>query len=267
VWVAAGRRVIAGGTDERLPADCPDAFACPRTWQRFAPFRAGTIDASSDRATRGDSVSEKPKWQVARLEDIERRDRDIPVREHLGIHAFGINAYTPGEDGTLISEHDEAGSGQEELYIVLDGNATFEVEGDAIDAPAGTFVVVGPELRRRATGDATILVVGGTPGEAYQGIDWGEAWPLHSKSMKAYGEQRYGDALEAVSGALERMPDHAGLNYNYACFATLAGETNDDTFAHLRRSVELLPRFREDARRDDDFAAVRDDPRFEEALR
>jgi hypothetical protein len=38
-------------------------------------------------------------------------------------------------------------------------------------------------------------------------------------------------------------------------------------FAHLKRSVELLPRFREDARRDDDLAAVRDDPRFEEALR
>ena len=69
--------------------------------------------------------------------------------------------------------------------------------------------------------------------------------------MKAYGEQRYADALEAVRGALERMPDHAGLNYNYACFATLAGDTGDDTFAHLRRSVELLPRFREDARRDD----------------
>jgi len=51
------------------------------------------------------------------------------------------------------------------------------------------------------------------------------------------------------------------------CFATPAGDTGDETFAHLRRSVELLPRFREDARRDDDFAAVRDDPRFEEALR
>jgi len=49
--------------------------------------------------------------------------------------------------------------------------------------------------------------------------------------------------------------------------ANLAGATGDDTFAHLRRSVELLPRFREDARRDDDFAAVRDDPRFEDALR
>jgi hypothetical protein len=28
-----------------------------------------------------------------------------------------------------------------------------------------------------------------------------------------------------------------------------------------------LPRFREDARRDDDFGAVREDPRFEQALR
>ena len=87
-------------------------------------------------------MNDKPKWQVARLDDIERRGRDIPVREHLGIHAFGINAYTPGEDGTLINEHDESGSGQEELYIVLDGNATFEVDGETVDAPAGTFVFV-----------------------------------------------------------------------------------------------------------------------------
>jgi hypothetical protein len=63
------------------------------------------------------------------------------------------------------------------------------------------------------------------------------------------------------------MPDHPGLNYNYACFATLAGETGDEKFDHLRRSVELFPPFREQARSDDDLAAVRDDPRFEEALR
>jgi Cupin domain len=212
-------------------------------------------------------MSDKPKWQVARLDEIERRGRDIPVREHLGIHAFGVNAYMPGEDGTLISEHDEAGSGQEELYIVLDGQATFEVGGETVDAPAGTFVVVPPESRRKATGDGTVLAVGATPGEAYQAFDWGDAWPFHSESMTAYGEQRYGDALEAVRAGLQRTPDHPGLHYNYACFATLAGDTSDETFSHLRRSVEQLPRFREQARRDDDFAAVRDDPRFEEALR
>ena len=212
-------------------------------------------------------MNDKPTWKVAHVDDMERRGRDIPVREQLGIHAFGVNAYTSGEDGVLVNEHDELGTGQEELYIVLDGNATFEIDGETIEARPGALISVGPGSRRKATGDATVIVVGGTPGEAYQGIDWGEAWPLHSDSMTAYSEQRYADAVEAVRSALELMPDHAGLNYNYACFATLAGDTGDDTFAHLRRSVELLPRFREDARRDDDFAAVRDDPRFEEALR
>ena len=85
--------------------------------------------------------------------------------------------------------------------------------------------------------------------------------------MTAYGEQRYADALEAVRGGLEVKPDHPGLHYNYACFATLAGETGDETFEHLRLGVEGYPPFREQAPKDDDFAAVRDDPRFEEALR
>jgi mannose-6-phosphate isomerase-like protein (cupin superfamily) len=212
-------------------------------------------------------MNDNRNWQVARLDDIERRGRDIPVREHLGIHSFGVNAYTPGEDGVLISEHDEAGSGQEELYLVLDGKATFEVDGESVDAPAGTFVFVRPESRRKATGDGTVLALGATPGEAYQAIDWGEAWSFHRDSLTAYGEQRYAEALDAVRSGLEHSPDHPGLHYNYACFATLAGETGDETFGHLERSVELYPAFREQARRDDDFAAVREDPRFEEALR
>jgi len=212
-------------------------------------------------------MNDKPSWRAAHVDDMERRGSDIPVREQLGIHAFGVNAFTPREDGTLVNEHDEAGSGQEELYVVLDGEVTFEIDGEAVEARPGTLVFVGPESRRKATGDGTVLVVGATDGEAYSGVDWGEAWPYHNESMTAYSEGRYADALEAVRGALEHLPDHAGLNYNYACFATLAGDTGDETFAHLRRSVELRPRFRDDARRDDDFAAVRDDPRFEEALR
>ena len=108
--------------------------------------------------------------------------------------------------------------------------------------------------------------MGGTPGEAYQAFDWGEAWADHSKSMNAYGEQRYAHAAAAVRRALEKFPDHAGLNYNYACFATLAGEVDDEMFAGSGQGVEGLPPFREQARGDEDLAAVRDDPRFEEAL-
>jgi hypothetical protein len=212
-------------------------------------------------------MNERPNWRVAHLDEIGRRGGDIPMREHLGIHAFGINAFASGEDGTLVNDHDETGTGQEELYIVLDGNVTFEVDGEVVDARPGTLIFAGPESRRKATGEGTVLVVGATPGEAYQGVDWGDAWPFHSESMTAYREQRYADALAAVRGGLEHMPDHSGLHYNYACFAALAGDTGDETFAHLRRSVELFPRFREDARRDEDLAAVRDDPRFEQALR
>ena len=217
--------------------------------------------------TEVDQMNDNRKWRAAHIEDLEKRGRFTPLREHLGIHSFGINAITLGDDGTLINEHDESGSGQEELYVVLRGIARFEIDGETVEAPAGTFVSVPPESRRKATGDATILALGGTPGQAYQSLDWGGAWPIHNESMKAYGEKRFSDALVALRGGLKRFPDHAGLNYNYACFATLAGQVDDETFARLRRAGEAFPPFREQARADEDLAAVRGDPRFDEALR
>ena len=210
-------------------------------------------------------MNDNAKWRALRLDDLERRGRFIPVREALGVHSFGINAIKQGDDGTLINEHDEAG-GQEEVYVVLDGMATFEIDGETVEAPAGTFISVPPESKRKATGDATVLALGGTVGEAYQSLDWGEAWQVQSESMAAYGEQRYADAAAVVRRGLEQFPDHAGLNYNYACFAALAGEVDDELFAHLRRGVEGFPPFREMARNDDDLAAVRDDPRFKEVV-
>jgi hypothetical protein len=210
-------------------------------------------------------MSDKPTWKIARLDEMDQRGSDLPIREHLGIHAFGFTIRTP-EDGILVNEHDEASTGQEELYVVLEGDVRFEIDGDAVDATPGTLLSVAPESRRKATGDGTILVIGGKPGEAYQGIDWGDAWPLHRDSITAYRDQRYADALHAVRQALEQNPDHPGLHYNYACFAALAGDTGDETFTHLRRSVELRPEFRDSARTDDDLAGIRDDPRFAQAL-
>lgn len=212
-------------------------------------------------------MNEGRKWQASRLEDIERRGRMIPAREHLGIESFGMNAFTPNDEGVLINDHDEAASGDEELYVVLDGNATFEIDGETVDAPPGTFLAVAPETRRKATGSGTVLVISGKPGAAYQPFNWGEAWSFHNTSITAYSEQRYADALAAVREGLDHSPDHPGLHFNYACFASLAGDRSDETFDHLRRAVELSPQFRDQARNDTDFDAVRDDPRFEEALR
>ena len=89
-----------------------------------------------------------------------------------------------------------------------------------------------------------MLALGAKPGEAYEGLDWGEAWPFQSESMTAYREQRYDDAFDAVRRGLEQVPDHPGLHYNYACFATLAGETGDETFEPppaVGRALPALP--------------------------
>src|SRR5206468_6440083 len=112
-------------------------------------------------------------------------------------------------------------------------------------AAAGTLVFVRePKMRRGATGDATILAIGATPGEPYRAIDWGGAWSLDRDSLEQYREGRYAEAAETVRRALAAQPDHAGLNYNVACFAVLAGERDDDVFDHLRRAVAAFPPFR-----------------------
>ena len=62
-------------------------------------------------------------------------------------------------------------AGQEELYIVLNGTATFEIDGDTVEAPAGSLVLVHPTAKRKATAKddgTTILAIGGTPGKAYE---------------------------------------------------------------------------------------------------
>jgi hypothetical protein len=88
------------------------------------------------------------KYTVAHLDEIEALDdgRLRPVRHHLGITAFGVTGWTGGAAGDrIINEHqeDEPGS-DEELYLVTTGHAVFELDGDRVDAPAGTFVFVPP---------------------------------------------------------------------------------------------------------------------------
>ena len=55
----------------------------------------------------------------------------------------------------MIEDHDEQGDGSghhEELYIVMTGHAAFELDGETVDAPAGTLVFVRPEQRRARDG-------------------------------------------------------------------------------------------------------------------
>ena len=101
----------------------------------------------------------------------------IPIRHHFGIDTFGINAWRGRDDGTVIPEHDEGGSGEPELYVVVSGHATFTVGGESVDAPAGTCVWVTDSSAARsavATEDGTLVIsVGaGPPGRTYAPGGW-----------------------------------------------------------------------------------------------
>jgi tetratricopeptide (TPR) repeat protein len=133
--------------------------------------------------------------------------------------------------------------------------------GEEVDAPSGTAVFVrDPGVRRGAVAkdaDTTVLVVGGVPGRAFEPSPW-EAW-LAAKPLLDAGQPDRGAAV--FLQALERHPGNSNVLYNLACFESLAGRP-DDALAHLTEAIELDPRMREWARADEDFAAIRDDPRF-----
>jgi hypothetical protein len=187
-----------------------------------------------------------------------------PVRLHFGINSFGINAYSAHAGERVIEEHDELGHGagrHEELYFVATGHATFNLGGEEVDAPEGTVVFVrDPAVRRGAVAkeaDTTVLVVGGVPGRAFEPSPW-EAW-LAAKPLLDAGQPDRGAAV--FLQALERHPGNPNVLYNLACFESLAGRP-DDALAHLTEAIELDPRMLEWARADEDFVAIRDDPRF-----
>jgi mannose-6-phosphate isomerase-like protein (cupin superfamily) len=187
------------------------------------------------------------------------------VRHHLGISAFGINAWTADEAGKeIIEEHDELGrrSGKhEEVYVVVKGAATFTVDGETVEAQAGTFVFVrDPAAKRKAVateGETTVLVIGGRPGKAFEPSQWERSAP----ALGFFATKEYDKAVEFLSKAREEAPDDAGVLFNLACAESLLGRT-DEAVGHLRDSIANDESFRELAQTDSDFDAIREDARF-----
>src|SRR5581483_3894946 len=148
-----GRRRARGRRGQPEPLDRA-LSRVPGLRARRLGLRPGAGQARDQAAFGGDDVS----YKVANLDEIEEvNDGRCPwrgVRHHLGIQAFGINSWTARDAGDrIINEHSEEPDddhGEEELYVVLEGHATFEVGEDKVDAPEGTLVFVPPGTRRTA---------------------------------------------------------------------------------------------------------------------
>lgn len=214
------------------------------------------------------TVLAKP-FEVVALDDIEpghEHDGRIPIniRRHFDIRGFGVHATRGVGDGHVVGEHDEVslgGRGLEELYVVLSGAATFNIDGEPVYAPAGTLVFVrDPSSRRSAIAKqegTTVLAIGGTPGRPYE-LHVGE---LMNAMWEPYRAGDFEAALETLQPVLEERPEALVL-FNVACMEARLGRT-DDAITHLEQAIEDDHRIKEHIRTDGDLDSIRDDPRFE----
>ena len=110
--------------------------------------------------------------------DFDTRERFVRLRQDLGVESFGLNLMLlePGQRGR-VHRHER----QEEVYVVLEGTLTLELEGGETHTLGPRDVArVAPDLRRQVSNRGeqrvALLALGGAePHEGRDGVafdDW-----------------------------------------------------------------------------------------------
>ena len=98
------------------------------------------------------------------------------VRPGLGLTAFGANVMNLPPDYETKA-HDESASGQEELYVALEGSGAVLIgeERERVPLDPDRAVRVAPATSRilaSGPGGMRVLIIGGVPGQAYVAPEW-----------------------------------------------------------------------------------------------
>jgi quercetin dioxygenase-like cupin family protein len=196
-------------------------------------------------------------WKAVRLDDVEAIAWPYapltwrPVRSAVGGRIVGMGAFTADRAGDEVVEahrESEGGMGHEEIYVVLRGRATFTLDGAELDAPAGTFVRVEPQVHRHAVAaeDGTaVLALGGPPAYEPSSSEWIERARPHIRTDPAR-------AAAIVSDLRAARPDSPGLPIADALLA--AGRGDEAAAREALSRVE--PRYREALRADPDLGPL-----------
>lgn len=89
----------------------------------------------------------------------------------LGVTSWGMNVLKLPANWDGYPDHDHAKDGQEEVYVVLEGDATLHAGGQTWELKRGTLARVGPQQKRKivpGSQGVTMLALGSTPGKAYE---------------------------------------------------------------------------------------------------
>jgi mannose-6-phosphate isomerase-like protein (cupin superfamily) len=120
-------------------------------------------------------MADENGFTIRRRDELERSGRWLLARRSIGLKSFGMNVVEI-EPGDRIPEHDETERDQEEVFVVLSGNATMVVDGKKYPAPAGTFVRVDPPHLRTIVnvgeGVASVLIVSAPTTRGFEPDTW-----------------------------------------------------------------------------------------------
>jgi mannose-6-phosphate isomerase-like protein (cupin superfamily) len=101
--------------------------------------------------------------------------------DELGVESFGLQVLDLPPGFADYPEHDHTHDGQEEVYVVLAGNAELTVDGEHVTADAGTIVRVEAAARRRLVpgpAGVRVLAIGCAPG----GYDRPDAFRVEARA-------------------------------------------------------------------------------------
>jgi quercetin dioxygenase-like cupin family protein len=177
-----------------------------------------------------------------------------PVRAELGLRAFGTNAYSAQNVGDdVVEPHDESPElAHEELYFVARGRATFTLDGERFDAPAGTYVFV-PDTatHRHAVAEepgTTVLSFGGPA--TFTPSAW--EWMFRADALI---DSDVAGARAVLEEGLEQHPESPGLRVALARVLLAEGD-EAAARATLREAVAGRPDAEEYARQDSALSAL-----------
>ena len=89
----------------------------------------------------------------------------------LGVESFGLQVLDFPAGFEHYPEHDHLHDGQEEVYVVMRGEADFVIDGERRAVPSGGIVRIPPSARRRiepGTEGVRILAIGRASDRAYE---------------------------------------------------------------------------------------------------
>jgi ribosomal protein S18 acetylase RimI-like enzyme len=199
-------------------------------------------------------------WTARHLDDVDPlpwQGGELswrPLRGQLSTRIVGMSVFTaerPGE--AVIETHRESddGRGQEEVYVVLRGAARFLLDGRRLDAPAGMFVRVSPEVERGAAAiepGTAVLALGGPSTFEPSASEWIERARAHAREDPQGAEN-------VVAELRRERPGSPGVQIAVALLAAARGE-EERAGAILRELLAGHPELADPLLRDPDLGPI-----------